>query len=106
MSLATNPKLSAFYRWLHARPAGCPRTQDELAYQVMTNRAHLSQVLSGQRRGKHTWRRLVRELPDDGLLLLKQCPSWNDDAEAAWVEKQAMADFAQRFAPKKEALAS
>lgn len=85
--IATNPKLAAFYRWLHTRPipedAGRRYTQERLAEDVMTNRAHLSQVLSGRRRGKHTWVRLVRVLPTEGLSLLQQCPSWNNDAAAA-----------------------
>jgi transcriptional regulator with XRE-family HTH domain len=87
-SIATNPRLSAFYRWLHAQPL--PEnpegryTQERLAEDVMTGRAHLSQVLSGRRRGKHTWRRLVRVVPAEGLFLLKQCPSWNKDAAAAF----------------------
>lgn len=88
MSIATNPKLSAFYRWLHSRPL--PENPDErftqarLAEDVMTNRAHLSQVLSGKRKGTHTWRRLVKVLPEDGLSLLRQCPTWNKEGEAAW----------------------
>lgn len=86
-SIATNPRLAAFYRWLHTRPlpeASERRyTQERLADDVMTNRAHLSQVLSGRRRGKHTWARLVRVLPMEGVSLLQQCPSWNNDAAAA-----------------------
>lgn len=107
--IATNPKLAAFYRWLHTRPlpddpAG-RYNQDLLAHDVMTNRAHLSQVLSGRRRGKHTWTRLVRVLPMEGLLLLQQCPSWNKDAVAALKERVDREGFAKRFGPKEEAMA-
>lgn len=106
-SIATNPRLAAFYRWLHARPM--PEhpdgryTQERLADDVMTNRAHLSQVLSGRRRGKHTWRRLVKVLPMEGLLLLQQCPSWNKDAAAALSERRDAESFAKRFAPESPA---
>jgi transcriptional regulator with XRE-family HTH domain len=104
-SIATNPRLSAFYRWLHARPL--PEnpekryTQERLADDVMTNRAHLSQVLSGRRRGKHTWCRLVKVLPSDGLSLLQQCPSWNNDALAALAKRRERekADESRRAVP-------
>lgn len=92
-SIATNPRLTAFYRWLHTVPL--PEnpegryTQERLAEDVMTNRAHLSQVLSGKRRGRHTWRRLVRVVPPAGVSLLQQCPSWNNDARKALAEREA-----------------
>lgn len=101
-SIATQPKLAAFYRWLHAQPL--PEdptqryTQERLAKDVTTNRAHLSQVLSGRRTGGHTWRRLVRVLPNDGLLLLQQCPSWNKFAAAALRERRDAEEFQARFA--------
>jgi hypothetical protein len=88
MSIVTNPKLSAFYRWLHTRPLpedpARRYTQGRLAHDAMTNRAHLSQVLAGTRSGSQTWRRLVRVLPRDGLFLLRQCSSWNNFAEKAY----------------------
>jgi hypothetical protein len=88
MSIATNPNLAAFYRWLRRQPVkGWPGerlNQELLADMVMTNRAHLSQVLAGRRRGMHTWRRLVKVLPLEGLLLLQQCASWNNFAEKAY----------------------
>lgn len=109
-SIATNPRLAAFYRWLHARPlpenSNGRYTQERLADDVMTNRAHLSQVLSGRRRGKHTWRRLVKVLPMDGLLLLQQCPSWNTDAARALQERREAEEFSKRFGPKVSAPAS
>lgn len=87
MSIATNPKLSAFYRWLKTRPLpenpNGRYTQQRLARDAMVGRTHLSQVLSGKLRGDHTWRRIVNVLPPDGLFLLKQCPSWNNFAESA-----------------------
>lgn len=91
-SIVTNPNLSAFYRWLKAQPLPPPRegcyTQEALAAEVMAGRAHLSQVLSGKRPGMHTWRRLAKVLPMEGLFLLKQCPSWNNYAEAALAERE------------------
>lgn len=97
-SIATQPRLAAFYRWLHARPLpenpNGRYNQERLAEDVMTNRAHLSQVLSGRRPGMHTWRRLVKVLPMDGLSLLQLCPSWNIHAARA---------FAKRFGPKDSA---
>lgn len=103
-SIATNPKLAAFNRWLRARPL--PEnpegryTQERLAADVMTNRAHLSQVLSGKRPGPHTWKRLVKVLPMEGLSLLQQCPSWNNDAAAALQERKDAEEFSKRFGPK------
>lgn len=91
MSIATNPKLSAFYRWLHAQPlpedSTARYTQDRLAKDAMVGRCHLSQVLAGRRKGDHTWLRLIKVLPDDGLFLLKQCPSWNKVAEEAYAAR-------------------
>lgn len=92
----TNPALGAFQRWCRARGI----RQEQLADDAMTSRAHLSQVLTGSRRGKHTWKRLVRVLPREGLLLLQQCSSWNKDAQAAWEERESREAFASRYAPK------
>lgn len=108
-SIATNPRLAAFNRWLRRQPlpenpAG-RYTQERLAEDVMTNRAHLSQVLHGRRGGLHTWRRLVKVLPMDGLLLLQQCPSWNKAAEVALKERRDRDEFSKRFGPKESALA-
>jgi transcriptional regulator with XRE-family HTH domain len=91
--MTVNPALGAFQRWCRARGI----RQEQLAEDAMTSRAHLSQVLTGHRRGKHTWRRLVRVLPREGLLLLQQCSSWNADARAAWAEREARDDFVRRF---------
>ena len=90
--IATNPNLSKFYRWLHAQPLpenpSGRYTQERLADEVMTSRAQLSLVLSGARRGRFTWRRIVQVVPIEGLLLLQQCPSWNTDAAAAWKKRK------------------
>lgn len=92
MSIVTNPNLSRFFRWLHTQPLpGDPTgryTQERLADDAMCGRAHLSQVLNGKRMGPHTWKRLVRTLPLDGVFLLKQCSSWNKSAEEALLERQ------------------
>lgn len=105
MSLVTNLKLYEFHRWLRdpANPFK-PTNQEELADLIMTNRAHLSQVLSGKRRGGHTWRRLVKVLPEEGLSLLRQSSAWNNFAEAALVQRRKDEDFAKRFGPKSSAL--
>lgn len=91
MSIATNPKLSAFYRWLRTRPLpenpNGRYTQGRLAREAMVGRCHLSLVLAGRRRGDHTWLRLVSVLPMEGLFLLKQCPSWNNFAERAYANR-------------------
>jgi hypothetical protein len=91
LSIATNPKLSAFYRWLHTRPLPeDPRrryTQGRLAKEAVVGRCHLSLVLAGRRKGDHTWLRLIKVLPMDGLCLLKQCPAWNNFAEKAYAAR-------------------
>lgn len=94
MSIATNPKLSAFYRWLKTQVVtGMPDkpknrfNQSMLAEFVVTSRTHLSEVLSGKRKGRHTWKRLVKMLPLDGLSLLRQCSSWNNFAEKAYTAR-------------------
>ena len=93
MSIATNPKLYAFHRWLRTHcVTGKPEVrfnQEVLAELVMTNRAHLSQVLNGTRKGTHTWKRLVKVLPTEGLSLLRQSSAWNKVAEAAYRERKA-----------------
>jgi hypothetical protein len=58
-------------------------SQEALAEEAGTSRAHLNQVLQGHRTGGHTWRRVVKVLPLDGLLLLQQCAAWNTHAQAA-----------------------
>lgn len=91
MSGLTDSKVSAFHRW--ARENGW--TQEELAYECDCNRTNISLVLSGRRPGRYTWRRLVRVLPEEGLLLLQQCPSWNNYAAEALRrrrEREAAAD--------------
>lgn len=89
MSLVTNPKLCEFHRWLRdpLNPFK-PADQAELAEFIMTNRTHLSQVLTGKRSGAHTWRRLVKVLPEEGLSLLRQCSAWNKYAEAALTKRR------------------
>lgn len=74
-----HPAVKAFQAW--ARRNGW--TQEELAYECDCNRTNISLVLSGRRPGRYTWRRLVRILPEDGLLLLQQCPTWNKYADEA-----------------------
>lgn len=78
------PQLKAFYDW--ARAAGW--TQDDLAYECDCNRSQISLVLSGHRPGRYTWRRLVRFLPMEAVLLLQQCSSWNSHATAALARRQ------------------
>lgn len=91
MSIATDPKLSAFYRWLKTvplpeNPSG-RYTQQRLADDATCGRTNMSLVLSGKRRGDHTWPRVIRAVPKEGLFLLRQCPSWNNFAEKAFVER-------------------
>lgn len=89
MSLVTNPKLYDFHRWLRdPENTFKPVNQAELAELIMTNRAHLSQVLNGKRPGGHTWRRLVKVLPEAGLSLLRQSSAWNKYAEAALEQRR------------------
>ncbi len=102
MSLVTNRALYDFLHWLHGwQPDAEIRpgifTQEDLAEKIMTNRAHLSQVLTGKRSGVHTWRRLVKVLPEEGLSLLRHCSSWNKYAEAALQRRLRDAQFSERF---------
>lgn len=93
MSIATNPNLSAFLRWLRNRPHpdGGFYSEGRLAEELTIGRAQLSQVINGRRAGARTWRRIVRGLPEDGLSLLKQCPSWNNFAEEALHKREGRA---------------
>lgn len=89
-------RLLAFNEWVRKHYGN----QEALADEVGTNRAHLSQVLGGTRTGGHTWRRIVRILPDEGLSLLQQCPSWNTRAQAelqARRAREAQAAAAQKI---------
>lgn len=63
-------------------------TQTRLADEVITNRAHLNQVLTGARSGGQTWRRIVKVLPMDGVLLLQHCSAWNKFAAAALAKRR------------------
>lgn len=84
----TEPAVKAFQNWAKAQGW----TQEELAYECDCNRSNISLVLSGKRPGRYTWRRLVRVLPEDGLLLLQQCSAWSkhaDDALARRREREA-----------------
>lgn len=85
MSGLTDPKVAAFHKW--ARENGW--TQEDLAYECDCNRSNISLVLGGRRPGRYTWRRLVRVLPEEGLLLLKQCSSWNKWADEALAKRRA-----------------
>ncbi len=58
-------------------------SQGRLAEECLTSRAHLNQVLTGKRSGGPTWRRIVKVLPMEGLLLLQHCAAWNNFAGAA-----------------------
>jgi hypothetical protein len=80
-----DPRLLAFHAWAR-RAYG---NQEQLARTVMTSRAHLSQVLRGARCGRHTWKRLVRVLPEEGLELLQQLPTWNSAATVALAQRRA-----------------
>lgn len=71
--------------------AWCDRTgwsQGALAEECMTSRAHLNQVLTGKRCGRLTWKRLVKVLPVDGLLLLQHCSAWNKFAAKALEDRR------------------
>lgn len=63
--------------------------QERIAEEIVTNRAHLNQVLNGKRTGGQTWRRIVKALPMEGLLLLQQCAAWNKFAEKALEKRRA-----------------
>lgn len=77
--LDAEPAVTAFQKW--AKDRGW--TQEELAYECDCNRSNISLVLSGKRPGRYTWRRMVRVLPEGGLLLLQQCSAWNKHAVEA-----------------------
>lgn len=99
MSVVTNPNLSRFLRWLHTVPLPeDPKgryTQERLAYDAMCGRCQLSLVLNGSRKGAHTWKKLVRVLPMEGVFLLKQCSSWNNFAQAALEERERRCKLAE-----------
>lgn len=100
MSLVTNPKLYEFHRWLRSQPMPhdpnrTHYTSAALAEEIMVGRAHLSLVLTGKRSGIHTWPRIVKVLPMEGLLLLEQCSSWNKYAKAALLKRTREEAFAR-----------
>lgn len=66
-------RLSEFKKLLSQRRDvdGRPMTIERLAIRVKTSRAHLSQVLSGNRCGKHTWKHLVDHLTAEELNVLR-----------------------------------
>lgn len=109
MSIATNPRLSAFYRWLKTQPL--PEdplgryTQQRLADEAMVGRTHLSQVLSGRLGGKHTWKRLVAVIPLEGLQILRQCSTWHALAEGAYSERLTSQRIAEEPLPKSRLIA-
>lgn len=84
MSGIKDTAYSEFLRSL--RPIG---GASALAQCAMTNRAHLSQVLSGKRRGLHTWKRVLSFLTEGQVLHLQQSATWNSEIEAVWTEELA-----------------
>lgn len=64
-------------------------SQTKLADEIGASRSALNQVLNGKRTGGPTWRRVVKVLPMDGLLLLQQCSAWNRYAEVALEKRRA-----------------
>lgn len=76
-------------------------TQKRLAEECLTGRAQLNQILSGRRCGRHTWKRIVKILPMEAVLLLKQGSAWNgfaQDALEARQEREYLADLARKCA--------
>jgi hypothetical protein len=93
-SIATNPRVAEFNRWVRANYG----SQDAMADALVIGRSHLSQVLHGKRGGRQTWKRLVMMLPWAGLSLLELCPSWNNDARAALAARRGRAKRAEKIA--------
>ena len=74
-------------------------SQERMAEECMSSRAHLNQVLTGKRIGRHTWRRLVKVLPMEALLLLQHSSAWNDfarDALAKRMESQLLTEMGMK----------
>lgn len=69
--------LTQFHRSLRA--AGT--SVSDLAARARVGRAHLCQVLTGRRSGAHTWKHILPLLTPNQLFHLKQCPTWNTEAE-------------------------
>lgn len=44
----------------------------------------IAQMFGGQVTGAKTWPKVIAVLPIEGIELLRQCPCWNEYAEAAW----------------------
>jgi hypothetical protein len=61
--------LTLFYRKLHDRKRGA-RTVEQIAKKIFSSRAHVTEVLNGNRSGGQTWRKLARVLTKDELALL------------------------------------
>lgn len=52
-----------------------------LARMASVGRAHLCQVLAGDRSGVNTWKHIIPRLSERHVELLKLCPGWNRKAE-------------------------
>jgi hypothetical protein len=61
--------LTRFYRKLHARTRR-PRTVAQIAAKIFSSRAHVTEVLNGNRPGGQTWRKLAQVLTAEELALL------------------------------------
>lgn len=77
-------KWQEFLDWMDANGW----SQGRLADECVSSRAHLNQVLRGSRPGNLTWKRVVRTLPVEAVLLLQQGSSWNRFAEAAFAQRR------------------
>jgi hypothetical protein len=73
MSGIKDPNLTQFYASLHHRGSGITA----LSRKILCGRSHLSQVLSGKRKGTVTWRKLikVKALTTHELQLLGKVPA-------------------------------
>lgn len=55
-----------------------------LAASARVGRAHLCQVLAGDRSGLQTWKRILPLLTDSQIEGLTRCRCWNESARAEW----------------------
>jgi len=88
MSGIKDPHLAAFLLALKARPE--PSNITKLVAAARIGRCHFEQMLSGERTGRQSWKHVMPHLEEAEVFHLKQCSAWNNYAEAAWNDEQAV----------------
>lgn len=76
-------KEAALEAFRHALKRNEGMTFGDLAAHANVGRTHLSQVLTGKRSGRQTWKHVISLIGNETLFHLKQCSAWNSHAGRA-----------------------